>query len=189
MRRHDSRTADLTAAATSNCLGSLAILKPDGNQLAQDGGAGCAGAMIDPVVVLPTNGTYTVVVDLYKTSVGEIAVTVNNVVDVTGSITVNGSAVQGPLTTPGQRGLWTFDGTMGQQVRGVIDATTVPDCAYGAHKLKILKPDGTDLISKNGICAGSTAGPVTLPSTGTYTVVVDPAASYTGLVTVRAVSP
>jgi hypothetical protein len=173
----------------TSTLGTLTIYNPDGTQLAQDGGAGGAGMMIDPIVVLPTNGTYTVIVDPYKTVTGEISVAVYEVVDLTGSIAVNGSTVQGPLTTPGQRGLWTFNGMMGQLVRGVIDATTVPDCAYGGHKFKILKPDGTDLISKNGICPGSTVGPVTLPSTGVYTLVVDPYTSYTGLVTVRAVSP
>ena len=29
---------------------------------------GCEGMMIDPSVVLPTNGIYTVIVDPYKTS-------------------------------------------------------------------------------------------------------------------------
>ena len=112
-----------------------------------------------------------------------------DVVDQTGPITVNGAPVYGTLTTPGQNGVWSFAGTSGQVVRGIVDATTIEVCSLGAHKFRIHKPDGTQLISKNGICAGSTVGPVTLPVTGTYTVVVDPSTSYTGLVNVRVVSP
>ena len=138
---------------------------------------------------MPTAGVYTVVADPYKAITGDLAVTTYDVVDHTGSIAVNGSAVTGPLTTPGQKGEWSFEGTNGQQVRGIIDASSVGSCAYGAHKFRIVKPDGSTLISKNGICAGTTVGPVTLPSAGTYKLVVDPTTNYTGTVTVRLVSP
>ena len=81
--------------------------------------------MVGPVV-LPANGIYTVVVDPSGSWTGQVAVTAYDVVDVTGAVTVNGSAVSADLTAPGQRGLWTFEGVNGQKVRAAMNSSTVP---------------------------------------------------------------
>jgi uncharacterized protein YhfF len=164
--------------------GAFTILKPDGTTLGS--ASVCAGVIIGPSV-LPVNGTYTVIVDPSAAATGQVTLTVYEVVDVSGSATVNGSAVTGTLSTPGQRGLWTFDGSAAQQIRAVVDASTLGSC--GGGDFRILKPDGTTLVSKLSLCTGSTLGPATLPVNGTYTVVADPSGSATGNVTLRVVSP
>ena len=88
-----------------------------------------AGSIIGPVT-LPADGTYTVVTDLYQSDTAQIALSVYDVVDVTGSISLDGSPRTAALNTPGQRALWTFSGTANQKVILVISATTVPKCSH-----------------------------------------------------------
>jgi hypothetical protein len=48
----------------------------------------------------------------------------------------------------------------------------------------MLNPDGTTLVSTTIGTAGGSLDPVTaLPTTGTYTIVVDPVGTYTGSMT------
>ena len=74
-------------------------------------------------------------------------------------------------------------------MRGIIDSSTITGCSLIYNKLRILKPDNNELISKSGACTGTIIGPVTLPTGGIYTIVVDPYATYTGNVSLRVVSP
>ena len=46
------------------------------------------------------------------------------------------------------------------------------NCLVIYHKLRILNPNGSILASFNGVCAGDIVGPVMLPTSGTYTVLV-----------------
>jgi len=119
---------------------------------------------------------------------GQVSVKAHDVVDVTGPVTVNGPPVSASLTTPGQRGRWTFSGTAGQKVRAVVNASTVPWCSiYNAFG--ILKPDGTSLGTQWDICAGAFTPQLTLPTDGVYTLLADPGGSNTGNVTVRVIDP
>jgi YD repeat-containing protein len=174
------------ASTMGNCAliwHKFTILNPDGTPLGSISNL-CAGATVEPVV-LPTVGVYTVVVDPYRSYTGQVAVTAYNVVDVTGPMTF-GEAVNASLTTPGQRGMWTFSGSANQRVSAVINTSTVGLCPYIYHKFTILKPDGTPLGSISNLCTGTIIEPVVLPTGGTYTVVVYPSGSYTGEVTVTA---
>ncbi len=54
-------------------------------------------------LTLPVTGTYTLRIDPQGTATGSMTVTMNDVVDITGSITLGGSAVTGTLSTPGQK--------------------------------------------------------------------------------------
>jgi hypothetical protein len=107
----------------TTCLGTLRILKPDGSQLGSAGGAGCAGAILEPLT-LPVSGTHTVEVDPYQTSSGQVTVAAYDVVDVTGPMTF-GQPQNAVLTTPGQRGVWTFTGTTNQRIAAVITAASM----------------------------------------------------------------
>ena len=91
-----------------------------------------------------------------------------------------------PLTvttsTAGQNARYTFSGTAGQTATVSLTNSTYTGCA--GLNVSILKPDGTSLSSA-GLCGASgTVGPSSLPTTGTYTVLVNPAGAATGSVTV-----
>jgi YD repeat-containing protein len=160
-------------------FGVFTILKPDGTTLATDDSL-CSGTIVGPSV-LPTTGTYTVVADPYQVYTGSITVTAYNVIDATGSLTL-GQSTAASLSTPGQRGVWTFSGTANQRVSAVVNSSTVGQCGFG--DFTILKPDGTTLVTDDSLCSGVIVGPSVLPTTGTYTVVADPYNAYTGNLTV-----
>jgi len=96
--------------------------------------------------------------------------------------------VSASLTTPGQRGRWTFSGTSGQRVRAAVNASTVPWCSI-YNSFGILKPDGSPLGTQWNMCAGAITAQLTLPSDGIYTLLADPGGSNTGTVTARVIDP
>jgi hypothetical protein len=82
------------------------------------------------------------------------------------------------IASPGRAGLLLFDGLQGQRLTLYLRAVTLP----GATQVVVYKPDGTSLFSQSGVSANGEfkfALP-DLPSSGTYTAVVQPAASSTG---------
>jgi hypothetical protein len=160
------------------------ILKPDGSTLGSSTWSVCNGSIIGPFL-MPATGTYVLIVDPYKSGTGQVAVSVYDVVDVAGPITLDGSPMTAALNTPGQRALWTFSGTANQRVSLVSAASTVPQCSI-YNSFGLFKPDGTQLQAQWDMCTGAIVGPVTLPSAGIYTAVVDPAGASTGQVTVKA---
>jgi YD repeat-containing protein len=174
-------TSNLPTCGTYN---AFVILKPDGSTLGSSSWSVCSGSIIGPFL-MPTTGTYVLVVDPFKSGTGQVAVSVYDVVDVAGPITLDGSPMTAALNTPGQRALWTFSGTANQRVSLVSAASTVPQCSI-YNSFGFLKPDGTQLQAQWNMCTGAMVGPVTLPTTGIYTAVVDPAGASTGQVTVKA---
>ena len=100
------------------------------------------------------------------------------------AIEQSGTCVNGEVNTattlPGENIRLTFSGTAGQQVNVQVTNSTFPGSCYSVV-LSILKPDGTQLAN-TGLCGGATGGLslVSLPVTGTYTVVVDPQNGVTG---------
>jgi YD repeat-containing protein len=169
---------------TCGTYNSFVILKPDGSTLGSSSWSICGGSIIGPFL-LPTTGTYVLIVDPYKSGTGQVAVSAYDVVDVTGPISLDGSPLTAALNTPGQRALWAFNGTANQRVSLVATASTVPQCSI-YNSFGFLKPDGTQLQAQWDMCTGAIVGPVTLPTTGTYTALVDPAGAFTGQVTVKA---
>jgi hypothetical protein len=156
----------------------LAVLKPDGTTLVTQSGG--ADAFIE--AVLPVSGTYTVLIDPYKHHTGSGTVQLYNVADVSGSIRIDGPAVQVTTTKPGQRATLTFSGTAGQRINAL--ATRVSSTGPLFWPFAILKPDATTLSSVTVGSGSASVGPITLPATGTYTVVVDPHATSTGTASV-----
>jgi YD repeat-containing protein len=158
------------------------ILKPDGNAI----GAGTCmeGSGFMEPVSLPSNGAYTLLMDPASTATGALTLTLYDVpADISGSITAGGSAVTVTTTVPGQNGVLLFSGSANQRVflagtNGIsgqigitCDVTTT-----------IRKPDGSTLMSACMEGSGL-IDTQTLPSTGTYTILVDPASYATGSLT------
>src|SRR5207249_3763051 len=118
-----------------------AILKPDGNELSGVNLCDTSSAFLEPQT-LPVSGTYTLVLDPYGAYTGQATLTLYNVVDVSGTITLNGPAVNVTITTPGQNAKLTFSGTAGQQVTVRVTSNTL-----GSVTVALLKPDNTSLTS------------------------------------------
>jgi hypothetical protein len=129
-------------------------------------------------------GTYTLLVNPYSEYTGQITLTLYDVVDLSGTLTIGGPAVSVTLTTPGQVAQLTFSGTANQQVTVRVTSNTM-----GSVTVKLLKPDGTTLTSKTSSAASFNLTTQTLPTTGTYTVLVDPSGANIGSLNVSVTSP
>jgi YD repeat-containing protein len=142
--------------------------------------AGFASTGFLEPVALTATGTYTFVL-APNAGTGSAIVTVYDVpADVTGPI-VAGSGVPLSLLTPGRNARLTFAGTAGNRVAVKTDSTTT----IPAGLLKVLLPNGSPLGSV-GFIAGNTGflDTLPLPTTGTYTVLVDPSSANVGDTTV-----
>lgn len=160
------------------CAYGLKILKPDESVVAQATTTCNATNFLEPAALLVT-GPYTLLIDPAAANTGTATVNLYNVVDVTDPITPNGGALPVSLSTPGQNALLPFTGVSGHQVTVSVAVTSGSfGCSW---QLRVLKPDASMLGQVTSTCGPNlTLGPLTLPSSGTYTVVVDPLAHNTG---------
>ncbi|NOT24138.1 MAG: RHS repeat protein [Nitrospiraceae bacterium] len=171
-------TVSLQLSSVTITSGFVSLIKPDGSVLAGPTSFGTGGGVID-TQVLPTSGTYAILVDPSSTYTGNVTLTLYNQADVTGTITIDGSSVTPTLTVPGQRARYTFSGTAGQWVNLGLSSVSIT-----SSTVSMLKPDGTTLVSTSISTSGGSLDPTTaLPTTGTYTIVVDPTSTYTGSLT------
>jgi hypothetical protein len=165
----------LTSSTFSGSLyGGITIYKPDGTQLTNHC---CLSAGLTFDTVLPTVGTYTILIDPAGTETGSMTLLLSEDLSA-GSIVINGESVTVTISRAGQRGYLTFDGTAGQKVNLGVNSSTFANCSW----LGILKPDGTTLASNNCFGTGTNLN-TTLPVTGTYTVLIDPVGTSTGSTT------
>ncbi|MGH8446802.1 MAG: RHS repeat domain-containing protein [Solimonas sp.] len=79
----------------------------------------------------------------------------------------------------GKIAMYLFDGTIGQRVALKTGATTIGSCTVGS--VRILDPAGAQVGTMN-LCSNQFLGPFTLAKAGTYTVVIAPYSSATGVV-------
>lgn len=176
----------ISLGVTSVTIPSLnvSILKPDGTVLVAPTSFSTGGGAIDSQV-LPISGIYAIVVDPSLAYTGNVTLTLYNTPDVTGTITIDGATVMPTLTVPGQRARYTFSGTAGQWVNLGLTAVSI-----SSSTVSLLKPDGTTLVSTSVSTSGGSLDPTTaLPTTGTYTIVVDPTGLATGSMTLTLTSP
>jgi hypothetical protein len=153
----------------------VSILNPDGSTLASGNASSGTESAID-TFPLPTTGTYTILVDPFGAYSGNITLTLSE--EVTGTVTVDGSPATVSITRAGQRARYTFSGTAGQRLSlGVTSVTITSSTA------SIYKPDSSLLKSQGLGAANSAIDLPVLPTTGTYTIVIDPNNAYTGTMT------
>ncbi|MHB8419873.1 MAG: beta strand repeat-containing protein [Myxococcales bacterium] len=114
-------------------------------------------------------GTYTLVLEPYGTNTGEV--TVELFQDATGTVTTDGTPTAVSLSG-GQRGEYTFSGSSGAYFGlGVTSFSTTPTGTNVAFS--VYEPSGTLLVNEYATTNASFALPE-LPSTGTYTIRVEP---------------
>jgi hypothetical protein len=135
-------------------------------------------------VTLPSDGDYTIMIDPWRvSSTGSINVRLaTGPADVVVSAVVGGDPVTVSTSVPGQNGRVAFAGVAGQRV-----AVTLSDSTFGESYMyvQVLGPDGSELTSAGFSETSWFVDPVSLPSDGDYTIVIDPEASSTGSVSVQ----
>ncbi len=168
---------------TGNSWVTIYIKKPDGSSLTLTT-VDASGGFLD-TKTCPVNGTYTVLVDPVNANTGSLTLTLYDVpADDSDTTTVNGSGVTVSTTVPGQNAEVTFSGTSTQQVTVRLTSNSL-----GLITVKLLKPDGTTLTQHSSSSTNFNLLQQTLPTTGTYKVVVDPSGMNTGSITVAVTNP
>jgi YD repeat-containing protein len=128
-------------------------------------------------IALPATGAYAITIDPTEEYTGHVDLTLYDVPpDVSGTIQAGGAPVTVTINAPYQNAQLTFSGTSGQRISLQQSNTTIP-----AVIVQVLKPDGTFL----GETYYNYMDAQTLPTTGTYTIKIDPMYSYTGSTTLQ----
>jgi hypothetical protein len=164
------------------CDVNVSIKKPDATVLAAP--TCMEGTGFIDTKTLPVTGTYTIVVDPQLHATGSVTLTLYDVpADTTGTVSIGGSTTVSNSAI-GQNGTLTFSGTSGQQITVRMTSNN-----YFWLTVKLMKPDGTQLTSQQWFSGSFNLPTVTLPVTGTYTIVVDPNAASIGSVVVSVTNP
>jgi hypothetical protein len=130
-------------------------------------------------MTLPTNGTYTILIDPTGTLTGHITATLYDVPPDFAGLIAPGIPVTVTTTTPGQNGILSFNGTAGHSVSLYMTGSTIGNFTT----VSIKNPSGGMVKTNYGI-SNFGVGPATLPVDGMYTIVVDPTGTLTGQITV-----
>lgn len=177
-QRLEVGVSGLAYTPTGTAASTLELFRPDGISM---GSASCptsgAGACEFNVASLPSTGTFALTITppaANALSAGTLALST----PATGTLTIGAAAQTIAVTRPAQTARYTFSGTASQLLRLNWAGTTVSGGASVA--VSVLKPDGVQLSAGNFV-TGATGGfdIASLPSTGTYTVVLDSTAAAT----------
>jgi hypothetical protein len=165
----------LKIADVSYSSATAQLLDPSGNAVGGSVLFGTGGGFVD-TRTLPSTGTYAITVDPPNTATGSATFTLYNVPpDVTGTITP-GSTFVTSISDPGQNASYTFNGTAGQRISLKIGPSTM-SMGY----VSITGPNGVEVVSRTLFSSFEAfVDARTLPTTGTYTLAVDPYNDATG---------
>ncbi len=150
-------------------LSQVFMFNTDGTQLAYGTTSAFGSSFLDPQT-LGTSGSYKILLDPLGTAVVTNAtLSLYDVPpDVTGPIVPGGAPVQVTTTAPGQKASLTFSGTLGQGVS--LNVTQ-----GGLSQIRLTQPDGSLLaLTSTSAFGASFLDTLTLPTTGTFTVTLDP---------------
>jgi len=172
--------SNVTIGASQFASVYVTVLKPGGSTLSTPGWVGTSGAETD-FPELPVSGTYTIVLDPDGANTGSATLTLSE--DVTGSVVIGGASSSVTMSRIGQNGRVSFAGTAGQRLGGALSNVTLGTGSASVY-VTVLKPDGSTLSTPGwfGTSNGEFDLPV-LPSTGTYSIFLDPNKFDTGSAT------
>ncbi len=177
----------VTVGASSSTIGFsnwgtyLSVRNPDGSMLLvqQDVGSDGFGSN---ALSLPATGTYSILVDPRLSMTGNITITLSS--EVTLPITIDGSPINLSFTRAGQNARLTFSGTVGQQVTVGASSSNIGFSNWGTY-VSVKNPDGSTLLAQQDVGSdGFGSNVLSLPATGTYSILVDPRLSMTGNITI-----
>ncbi|GJG96677.1 IPT/TIG domain-containing protein [Cupriavidus pauculus] len=169
-----------TGATFAGSYGNLYVYGPDGSSVASNSyvSSGTPSGVLQ-LNNLQQSGTYTVVVDPYVATTGKVGLQLLG--SAAGTMAVDGA----PLAISqmaGAVGRYTFDGVAGQRLGLGLDTLTTTPTGGSASITVIATDNATTLVSCGGFSApGGSCSLPSLPSTGTYTVVVTPGTIGTAL--------
>jgi hypothetical protein len=177
-------TNGMTGQIAFTCDVDVTIRNPDGTAVAAPTcmeGTGFTGA-----VTLPVAGIYSILANPTSWATGSLTLNLYTVpADVSGPIVVGGPSVTVTTTAPSQNAVLTFTGTALQRVslRGTNGMSG--QIAFACDvEVTMKKPDGTALNVPAACMEGSGFIDVTtLPTSGTYSILVDPVGTVTGSLT------
>ena len=146
----------------AGCISNWTLYKPSGGSFASGSSFGCGNVEFS---AMPETGTYRLFLDPQSQSVINKELTISE--PITGSISIGGGSVTKTINRSGQNVRMTFDGTASQHVNLTVSGlqTNTPVTLY--------KPDGGSLASGSSSSTVSLNN-VTLPTDGTYSVLIDP---------------
>jgi hypothetical protein len=174
--------SDVTIGTSFCCSTKVTLLRPDGKSLVS-GQAGTNGGFID-AVVLPTSGTYTIALDPQGAATGSLVLLLHEVpANALATIVPGGPSVEVMMTVPGQNATVTFGGLAGQRVSLELSDVTVGTSTCCSTKVTFLRPDGKSLVTGQAGTNGGFVDAVVLPTSGTYTIALDPQGAATGSLT------
>ncbi|GGA59305.1 pre-peptidase C-terminal domain-containing protein [Okeania sp. KiyG1] len=175
------RAGDIITLGADNRLDdsgrlSLTLLNPDSSELNS-----ISFTSGDPEITrieLPSNGTYTVIVDSESLATGEYTLGLSNLrEDSATAILEDGAAINGVIDPIFDEDTFTFIGKTGDIISLVAD-NRLDD--FGSLSLTLLNPDGSELNSTSFTTGDPEISSIELPSNGTYTVIVDGSDTNTG---------
>lgn len=174
---HAHERVSLDVGAVSIPFSFVSIRGPDGSDVVAPTLVGSDGGFLEPVS-LPTTATYTIFFDPQGPATGSTTLTLHDLpADAVGTITADGRAVTATTDVPGQNAVYRWRGSRGERVS--LDVTDIKlDSDY--ELVKIVSPDGSVTAGSGPTSTGHFFEPLTLPTTGAYTVVVDPHGAATG---------
>lgn len=181
-----TRRAALTAAAAVALTVALATAAAPAPEHRDGGGAehrdGCAGL----VLVGPSGAVRTGCAPEGRGAADGSPLRLGHAVADVRDVTVDGPGTVVGVAAPGAVGVVTFDGAAGAAVLVEVDAAS--PALGGCGVVELLAPDGASLASGCVRGGQGTVDATTLPATGRYAVVVDPADAGTGTARVRLAS-
>ncbi|MEP6922110.1 MAG: PPC domain-containing protein, partial [bacterium] len=178
----------ITMTSTSQVDPYLFLVAPDGSTIGEDdNGGGGTSARIPPIAgtfgSLPATGTYIIFANtLQPTQFGNYSVTLNfsgsscAAAPISIGQTISGALAATDCRLPGDGSFfdsYTFNGTAGQQIAIAMTSTSFDDF------LILLSPTGSVIATDDNSGGGTNAripgatGALTLPSTGTYTILAN----------------
>jgi hypothetical protein len=169
-------------SSTISTSSSLWIYNPDGSTLTGTNTLNLGCCNHNWHMTLPATGTYTIMVDPFSTNTGSVTLTLSS--EVSGAVTINGGWVPLTISRVGQRARLTFSGTASQQI-----IVRLAGNSMGSVAVALLKPDESQLAASTSSAASFDLASQTLPTTGTYTIVIDPGTTNTGNIDVAVVIP
>ena len=165
---------------------NVTVYKPNGSVLLTSTGITSTGRFIDTRELTAT-GTYTILIDPASTFTGNMNITLNGIIDATGTIEVNGPSVTTTTTVAGQNARLTFSAQQGQRLGLNLTGVTISN-----SNVSIIGPDGTSIVTATGVnTTGRFIETPTLSFNGVYTILVDPQNTVVGSMTLQlnAVAP
>lgn len=180
----------ILSSTFTNC--TVSIIQPDGTSSVNNGSCTNTSSFVE-IPSLSQSGSYTILVDPSGGATGAVTLKLNDATDITGTIPTDGTQVTVNIATPGQNAKLTFSGTAGQQISAIFQNVNM---ANGVSMV-LLDPSGAQVNSGGNIgistvfmddaryCVSGVSylcGAITLPTTGTYTVSLDPVGSGIGQV-------